>query len=58
MAEVLGMKYSAYYYPDNKKKLTVAEALVEDIFVSIPQLEQCLANVFQANLQLDESICI
>jgi len=47
MANILAMKYSAYYYGRPNPILPVSEALVEDVFVSITDLEACLTTILK-----------
>lgn len=47
LAKLMKMEYSAYYYGQPDPKLSVAEALVEDIFVAVDDLENCLREIFE-----------
>ncbi len=46
LAEINGMKYSAYY-EEAPQKTNYLDALVEDIHVSIPTMQACLERIFK-----------
>jgi hypothetical protein len=45
LAETNGMKYSAYY-EEASQKTNYIDALVEDIHISIPKMQECLERIF------------
>lgn len=45
LAEISGMKYSAYY-EEASQKTSYIDALMEDMHISIPKLQQCLEQIF------------
>lgn len=51
LTTVMDMKYSAYHERDPDPNVNYLEGITEDIFVSVPQLEICLENIFKNDLR-------
>jgi capsular polysaccharide biosynthesis protein len=49
LAEVMDMKYSAFFDGPPDSSVDYLEGLVEDIYVPIAKLEACLSNIFKDN---------
>ncbi len=45
LAQTMSMKYTAYCFFENKKEIGMNEAIFEDIYVCLPELEKCLNNI-------------
>jgi len=49
LATLMGMKYTAFYDGVPDKKVDYLDGLVEDIYIPVQKLEECLANIFNTN---------
>ena len=47
LAKIVDMNYSAYYYKAGTNSTEVEYALLEDLVVSIPEIESCLNDFFE-----------